>query len=165
MKSIKFWIAGVVAAGAVVAAVLASVQSMAMEFVEVAQVTDAAHRGQRVKVSAKVVAETTQLELDMSGRTVLRFKAVGPSGATVDVYHLGPKPDAFADGGVVLLEGSYRHDLGRFDAEVLHAKCPSRYEEEAPAGYKKPGKNQPAGKPVKQQASVEGGALDLADRD
>jgi cytochrome c-type biogenesis protein CcmE len=52
-------------------------------------------------------------------------------------------PDTFKDGSEVLVEGKYTPE-GYFDAEVLMAKCPSKYEsegygaEDAAPGYSRP---------------------------
>ena len=37
-------------------------------------------------------------------------------------------PDTFKDGSPVVLEGRYRPDAAMFEAEVVMAKCPSKYE-------------------------------------
>lgn len=37
-------------------------------------------------------------------------------------------PDTFKDGAQVVLEGRYQASGGVFDAEVVYAKCPSKYE-------------------------------------
>lgn len=37
-------------------------------------------------------------------------------------------PDTFQDRAQVVIEGHFRPDDGRFDAEVVFAKCPSKYE-------------------------------------
>ena len=45
----------------------------------------------------------------------------------IDVFYNGITPDMFKDGSEVILEGSYTED-GVFVADVLMAKCPSKYE-------------------------------------
>lgn len=37
-------------------------------------------------------------------------------------------PDTFQDRAQVVIEGHFRPDDGRFDAEIVFAKCPSKYE-------------------------------------
>ena len=37
-------------------------------------------------------------------------------------------PDTFQDKALVVLEGEFVADQSRFDAEVVFAKCPSKYE-------------------------------------
>lgn len=45
----------------------------------------------------------------------------------IDVFYNGITPDMFQDGSEVILEGSYTEE-GVFVADVLMAKCPSKYE-------------------------------------
>jgi len=46
----------------------------------------------------------------------------------VSVLYLGLKPDAFADGREVVVEGTYRQDSRVLEASKLVTKCPSKYE-------------------------------------
>lgn len=45
----------------------------------------------------------------------------------IDVFYNGITPDMFRDGSDVILEGSFTED-GIFVADLLMAKCPSKYE-------------------------------------
>ncbi len=45
----------------------------------------------------------------------------------IDVFYTGITPDMFRDGSDVILEGSFTED-GVFVADLLMAKCPSKYE-------------------------------------
>jgi len=45
----------------------------------------------------------------------------------IDVFYNGITPDMFQDGSEVILEGSYTEE-GVFVADILMAKCPSKYE-------------------------------------
>ncbi len=45
----------------------------------------------------------------------------------IDVFYNGITPDMFRDGSDVILEGSFTED-GVFVADLLMAKCPSKYE-------------------------------------
>lgn len=45
----------------------------------------------------------------------------------IDVFYSGITPDMFRDGSDVILEGNFTED-GVFVADVLMAKCPSKYE-------------------------------------
>jgi len=45
----------------------------------------------------------------------------------IDVFYSGITPDMFRDGSDVILEGSFTEE-GVFVADVLMAKCPSKYE-------------------------------------
>ena len=72
------------------------------------------------------------------------------SGRLLKVTYKGsePPPDTFKDDSQALAEGSYGRD-GVFHANVLQAKCASKY---APAGPNKPGAA-PAAAPVKTSAA------------
>lgn len=144
----RIWICGGIAVVGLVFGMVASTQAMQMEFVEVADLQEkpANYEGRRIKVAGTVAAKTTTISLDQAGRTELRFIVQGEKGGQVWVYHRGPKPDAFQDGGMVILEGYYdpraRGGAGELNADSLLAKCPSRYEEAGPGagkGYGKPG--------------------------
>jgi cytochrome c-type biogenesis protein CcmE len=49
---------------------------------------------------------------------------------TLSVRYIGNAilPDTFQDKAVVVLEGEFIAEKNRFDAEVVFAKCPSKYE-------------------------------------
>ena len=49
-------------------------------------------------------------------------------GDTVRVYYAGIRPDAFRAGAQAVVEGRYAARSGQFEAELLQAKCPSKYE-------------------------------------
>lgn len=79
--------------------------------------------GQRVRVMGKVEAGSIQRSAE-----TLRFTAVDHTGQ-IKVAYNGVVPDIFKDNVDVVLEGSYRPD-GVFAADVLLAKCPSKFEAE-----------------------------------
>lgn len=57
--------------------------------------------------------------------------ALEAEGAHATVHYTGPLPDTFADEAEVIALGRFRED-GVFVATEVVAKCPSRYEEQAP---------------------------------
>lgn len=128
----RFWIAGAVVAAALSAALVASIQASALDYVEVTALVEGAarYRGRAVKLTGKVVPATTTVGLDETGKSTLTFQVADERGGRIAVFHRGPKPDAFRDGGVVLLEGALEPTGMRFTAHTLLAQCPSRYEEE-----------------------------------
>ena len=69
----------------------------------------------------------------------VRFLVEDESGRLTVAYS-GVVPDIFADNVQVVVEGTQSED-GVFQAHTLLAKCPSRFEEAAPAGkdYAQPG--------------------------
>ena len=88
--------------------------------------------GQKIRVSGTVVDGSIQNELDDS----LRFTIEAGEG-TLDVEYDGVIPDIFTDGVEAVVEGKFsRNNI--FEADLLLAKCPTKYEsEEAPYQKKK----------------------------
>ena len=88
--------------------------------------------GQKVRVSGTVVDGSIQNELDDS----LRFTIEAGEG-TLDVEYDGVIPDIFTDGVEAVVEGKFSRN-NVFEADLLLAKCPTKYEsEEAPYQKKK----------------------------
>ena len=88
--------------------------------------------GQKVRVSGTVVDGSIQNELDDS----LRFTIEAGEGR-LNVEYDGVIPDIFADGVEAVVEGKFSRD-NVFEADLLLAKCPTKYEsEEAPYQKKK----------------------------
>ena len=88
--------------------------------------------GQKVRVSGTVVHGSIKNELDDS----LRFTIAEGKGK-IDVEYDGIIPDIFTDGVEAVVEGRFSTD-NVFTADLLLAKCPTKYEsEEAPYQRKK----------------------------
>lgn len=88
--------------------------------------------GQKVRVSGTVVNGSIQNEVDDS----LRFTIEAGEGS-LDVEYDGIIPDIFTDGVEAVVEGKLSVD-NVFEADLLLAKCPTKYEsEEAPYQRKK----------------------------
>ena len=88
--------------------------------------------GQKVRVSGTVVHGSIQNELSDS----LRFTIEAGEGR-LDVEYDGIIPDIFTDGVEAVVEGKLSSD-NVFVADLLLAKCPSKYEsDEAPYQRKK----------------------------
>ena len=88
--------------------------------------------GQKVRVSGTVVNGSIQNEVDDS----LRFTIEAGEGS-LDVEYDGIIPDIFTDGVEAVVEGRLSGD-NVFEADLLLAKCPTKYEsEEAPYQRKK----------------------------
>ncbi len=136
MKINRFWICGILVAVGLAAGIGAAIQGSAMEYVTVRQLQadPAAYERRRVKVTGKVVGGTAKVSTNSAGLSVLEFEMKGDQGGRAKVWHRGPKPDAFKDGGVVILEGFYDLRQNQLRADSLLAKCPSRYEEQLKAG-------------------------------
>ena len=92
---------------------------------------EAAHsdalEGQRIQLGGSTVVPgsiqwdkyRSSAEFDITdGERSLRVRYVGNA----------VLPDTFKDEALVVLEGEYQATHGAFDAEVVFAKCPSKYE-------------------------------------
>ena len=89
--------------------------------------------GQKVRVSGTVVDGSIQNELDDS----LRFTIEAGEGR-LDVEYDGVIPDIFTDGVEAVVEGKFSRN-NVFEADLLLAKCPTKYESEEPPYQKKKG--------------------------
>jgi len=90
----------------------------------------------RIRVAGKVVEPVsyqTQPEL------VLSFSVEDPKNpkGVVPVTYKGLKPDMFAAGRDVIIDGDYQN--GRIEAATLQTQCPSKYEPAAPGTQYGPG--------------------------
>jgi len=101
------------------------------EFMEKSE--DLSDRGIRVSGHVSpgtIVSDTTQAKVEF---TVFERE----SGSTLPVVYQGIIPDTFKDNAEVVVEGRYHTEGNLFEANVLLAKCPSKYEalgEEHPDG-------------------------------
>ena len=68
-----------------------------------------------------IVSDTTQAKVEF---TVFERE----SGSTLPVVYQGIIPDTFKDNAEVVVEGRYHTEGNLFEANVLLAKCPSKYE-------------------------------------
>jgi cytochrome c-type biogenesis protein CcmE len=87
------------------------------------QAKEAMTAGKRVKVAGKVVDGSIEQD---RGTMEVRFRAE-EGGHVIPVLYKGIVPDTFKDGAEVVVEGKRGSD-GVFKAEMLLAKCPSKYE-------------------------------------
>lgn len=128
--SIKIWIWIVLAAVAVLYLVLSSVQGLQIPYVNAADLNGV--NGKHVRVAGKVAVGG--IESDGAGDVSIRFALLDETGDTVWVDYEGVRPDAFREGAQAVAEGRYDADHKIFRAELLQAKCPSKYEAGVP-GY------------------------------
>jgi cytochrome c-type biogenesis protein CcmE len=78
---------------------------------------------QTYRLGAKVVEGSVQQD---ETTNTLRFLARDDNGNTIPIVYHGVVPDAFKEGGDVVLEGKVGQ-TGTFEASSLLAKCPSKY--------------------------------------
>ena len=86
--------------------------------------------GQSLRISGEVVDDTIQFDQE---NLVLSFAVRDTENdrVTMRVSYRGVMPDAFKEDVEVILEGSYSQYDNLFNATILLAKCPSKYEAEA----------------------------------
>jgi len=136
--------------------VYASIQASARQFVHPGELarSPATYDGRRIKLSGQVVADSPSYNQQ---NLKLRFRVKDKQGAysasksgsyektepdpsstekagsapEVNVRYQGPKPDAFKEGGIVILEGVYHRDGNWIETRTLQAKCPSRYKKKS----------------------------------
>ena len=78
-----------------------------------------------VRVSG-IVKKGTIKRIDAEKK--LYFNLLGDRGKYIEVFYEGIIPDAFKDEVGVIVEGSFNREKNLLKAEVLLAKCPSKYE-------------------------------------
>lgn len=91
-------------------------------YLTVSEFERTAAEGKRYRVSGPV--EKNSILKDPEG--VLRF-SIGDDNGLLAVSYRGPVPDTFREGVEAVVEGVYR-GAEIFEADVLLAKCPTKYE-------------------------------------
>ena len=135
---IKIVVGGIVILLAVAYLVVAALPSGTAYYITVSELADMGERAQtqQSRVSGNVVPGSIVRGAETQD---MRFQVEDESGRLTVVYS-GVVPDIFTDSVQVVVEGTQSAD-GVFQAHTLLAKCPSRFEEAAPAGkdYAQPG--------------------------
>ena len=123
-KKIKFIIAIILIGGALSYLVFAGVKDTMVYYLTVSELEEKVPSiyGDRVRVSGNVVPGT--INKDQSGN--LNFRITDGQSA-VDVSYKGIVPDIFRDDVEAVVEGKYNEDKV-FKADILLAKCPTKYE-------------------------------------
>ncbi|WKZ57739.1 MAG: cytochrome c maturation protein CcmE [Bdellovibrionota bacterium] len=98
--------------------------------------------GERVRVAGRVA--DSEVVYETQPALLLKFRIMDPpaegaeadaGGRSVAVTYRGVKPDMFAVGRDVILEGYLRG--GTLEADQLMTQCPSKYEAPDPSSYHK----------------------------
>ena len=135
---IKIIVGGGIILLAVAYLVVAALPSGTAYYITVSELADMGERAQtqQTRVSGNVVPGSIVRGAESQE---VRFLVEDESGRLTVAYS-GVVPDIFADNVQVVVEGTQSED-GVFQAHTLLAKCPSRFEEAAPAGkdYAQPG--------------------------
>lgn len=89
--------------------------------------------GQSLRISGEVVQGTVQYDQE---NLLLSFAVRDTENdrVTMNALYQGVMPDAFQEDAEVILEGTYSQYENLFNATILLAKCPSKYEAEREDG-------------------------------
>ena len=123
-KRKKFLIVFVVLALALGYLIMVAIQNSAMYYLSVDELLAKGQEtvGQRVRLGGKVAEGSVHA---VPTGTTLHFEATDGQ-KKVPITYNGVVPDAFKPGGDVVVEGVLTAE-GAFNADVLLAKCPSKY--------------------------------------
>lgn len=151
---VKFIIGGLLILAAVIYLIASSTSASAEYFLTVAelQAKEQSMAGRNLRVSGAVVGESIQYDPQtltltfvvadvpgdnaeieaQGGLAVVLHEAVSdPSRARMEVVYTGAKPDLLRDEAQAIMTGQLGDD-GRFHADELLLKCPTKYEEAVP---------------------------------
>lgn len=152
LKVNKFAVGGIILAAAVIVLIITSIKGSAQYYFTVEELTSGETRQTNLRVSGVVLGETIQYdrntfdltftianipgdnkEIEAEGglAQVLHDAALNPDAARLEVVYQGEKPDLLTNEAQAIVTG-YLGDDGRFYADELLLKCPSRYEDSVP---------------------------------
>ena len=128
MPRLKFVVVGTLILGAISYLMFSGINDSMVYYYTVSEALEMeqelSNRG--IRVSGYVQAGSIQKDNSRSQVEILVFEK--ESDRTLPVIYQGIIPDTFKDKAEVLVEGMYSLEEGRFHANVLLAKCPSKYE-------------------------------------
>lgn len=150
----KFIVGGLLIVAAIVYLIMSSAQANAQYFMTIDEVgaNGSDLQGRDLRVSGAVVGDSIQYdpqsltltftvahipgdnkEIEQAGglAEVLHLAVSDPSRSKMEVVYNGPKPDLLRNEAQAIMTGSIGQD-GKFYAEELLLKCPTRYEEAVP---------------------------------
>ena len=149
----KFIIGGLILAAAVVLLIITSIRGAAQYYYTVEELVSGKTQQSNLRVSGVAVGDTIQYDLKTQELTfkianipgdnqdieasgglakVLHDASIDPDAARIEVVYHGEKPDMLKNEAQVIATG-YLDDKGRFQAEELLLKCPSKYEDSLPS--------------------------------
>jgi len=150
----KFIVGGLLIVAAIVYLIMSSAQANAQYFMTIDEVgaNGSDLQGRDLRVSGAVVGDSIQYdpqsltltftvahipgdnkEIEQAGglAEVLHLAVSDPSRSKMEVVYNGPKPDLLRNEAQAIMTGSIGQD-GKFYADELLLKCPTRYEEAVP---------------------------------
>lgn len=152
LKFNKFIIGGLILAAAVVLLVVTSIKGSAQYYYTVKELTSGKIQQNSLRVSGVVLGDTIKYDPDSFNLTftiadipgddkeieaagglakALHEAALNPGAARLEVVYNGERPDLLTNEAQAIVTGSLGED-GRFHADELLLKCPSRYEDGVP---------------------------------
>ena len=125
-KSVRLTVLSLVVVAAVGYLILTGVRQTGMQYMTVTELArlDRAPKAEGFRLDGTVAPGSVVYD---QRRPRLQFKMTDGKENIAVVYD-GLKPDAFADGREVVVEGAYRHSDRALHASKLVTKCPSKYE-------------------------------------
>jgi cytochrome c-type biogenesis protein CcmE len=133
----KYLLGGSLIAAAAIFLIVTSMTANAQYFLTVAQLRDkgSSMADQNVRVSGAVIYESTLYEV-RNNEPYLEFDVVDSldqigQQTPLRIVYKGPKPDLLQPHAQAIVEGHLAAD-GKFYADTLLLKCPTRYEEQFP---------------------------------
>ncbi len=152
LKINKFTVGGLILAAAVIILIITSIKGSAQYYYTVEELSSGDTRQTNLRVSGVVLGDTIQYDRDSFELTfiisnipgsnkeieaagglaqVLHDASLNPSAARLEVVYYGERPDLLTNEAQAIVTGSLGED-GRFYADELLLKCPSRYEDSVP---------------------------------
>jgi cytochrome c-type biogenesis protein CcmE len=128
MPHLKFIVAGGLILSAITYLMFSGISDSMVYYYTVAEAVELVQEnsGKGIRVSGYVSSGT--IKRDESASSVGFLVYDKNSDQTLPVVYQGIIPDTFGDDAEVVVEGNYRTEEGVLHANVLLAKCPSKYE-------------------------------------
>ena len=134
----KFIVAGLLILGSVAYLMFSGINDTMVYYYTLSELaekkTDLAGVG--LRIHGHVSSGTIRIDRELSQVDFLVMEKKTTN--TLPVTYQGIIPDTFKDGAEVVVEGTYQADRHHFQATILMAKCPSKYEEAQAASSEKP---------------------------
>jgi cytochrome c-type biogenesis protein CcmE len=133
----KFIVAGLLIVGAVSYLMFSGINDTMVYYYTLSELMEKKSdlAGLGVRVHGHVSSGTIRIDRERSQVDFLVMEKKTPN--TLPVTYQGIIPDTFKDGAEVVVEGTYQADRHHFQATILMAKCPSKYEEAQTASSEK----------------------------
>ena len=138
LPSPKFIVAGLLIVGAVSYLMVSGIDDTMVYYYTLSELKEKKSdlAGVDLRIHGHVSSGTIRIDRELSQVDFLVMEK--KTTHTLPVTYQGIIPDTFKDGAEVVVEGTYQADRHHFQATVLMAKCPSKYEEAQTASSDKP---------------------------